>query len=92
MEILTRAHFMRDEDIVRMLKDYDNGMKANAICRKYGISEATFYRVKRKFEGMGKESIKYARDRDRNWGLLQKKLKTQEQEIKILKAVLRKKF
>lgn len=92
MEILTRVMFMKDEDIVRMLKEYDKGIRVPEICRKFDICESTFYRIKKKFEGMGLESVTYAKARDRNWNLLQKKLKTQELEIKALKAVLRKKF
>ncbi len=35
-----------------MIKEYEAGVKAQELFRKYGISDATFYRYKAKFGGM----------------------------------------
>ena len=35
-----------------MLKEHQAGVKAAEICRKYGISDATFYKYKAKYGGM----------------------------------------
>jgi len=35
-----------------MIKEYEAGVKAQELSRKYGISDATFYRYKAKFGGM----------------------------------------
>ena len=35
-----------------MLKEHEAGMKALDLCRKYGVSDATFYKYKAKFGGM----------------------------------------
>ena len=35
-----------------MIKEYEAGMKAQELFRRYGISEATFYKYKAKFGGM----------------------------------------
>ena len=32
-----------DEQIIGMIKEYEAGVKAQELCRKYGISDATFY-------------------------------------------------
>ena len=41
-----------DEQIIGMLKEYEAGVKAQDVCRKHGISDATFYKYKAKFGGM----------------------------------------
>ncbi len=41
-----------DEQIIGMIKEYETGVKAQELCRKYGISDATFYKYKAKFGGM----------------------------------------
>lgn len=35
-----------------MLREQEAGMKTADVCRKHGISEATFYKYKAKFGGM----------------------------------------
>ena len=41
-----------DEQIIGMIKEYEAEAKAQEVCRKYGISDATFYKYKAKFGGM----------------------------------------
>ncbi len=41
-----------DEQIIGILKERENGLKTADVCRKHGISEATFYKYKAKFGGM----------------------------------------
>lgn len=41
-----------EEQIIRILKEQENGMKVRDIIRKYGIAEQTFYRWKSKYGGM----------------------------------------
>ena len=38
-----------EEQIIGMLKEQDAGSKTADICRKYGISAATFYKFKGKY-------------------------------------------
>jgi putative transposase len=40
-----------EEQIIAILKERDAGMNTAELCRKYGISEATFYNWKSKFAG-----------------------------------------
>ena len=35
-----------------MLREHDAGVSTKEVCRKYGISDATFYKYKAKFGGM----------------------------------------
>ena len=41
------------EQIVAILNQSENGISATDLTRKLGISEATFYRWKKKYSGMG---------------------------------------
>ena len=42
----------REEQIIGMLKEHDPGVKTADLCRKHGISEATFYNWKSKYGGL----------------------------------------
>ena len=42
-----------ESQIVFALKQSETGVKVEEVCRKMGISEATFYNWKRKFGGLG---------------------------------------
>jgi putative transposase len=63
-----------EEQIISILKEADTGMKTSEICRKYSISDATFYKWKAKFGGM---DISEAR-----------RLKTLEDENRKLKRIV----
>ncbi|GAB3555420.1 hypothetical protein GCM10027343_43900 [Noviherbaspirillum agri] len=41
-----------DEQMIGVLKEAEAGMKVAELCRKYGISDATYYNWKAKFGGM----------------------------------------
>ncbi len=41
-----------EERIIGILKEHEAGAKMADLCRKHGISEATFYNWKSKFGGM----------------------------------------
>lgn len=41
-----------EEQIIKVLKDHAAGMSAGELCRKHGISDATFYKWRSRFSGM----------------------------------------
>lgn len=41
-----------EEQIIRALKEAEAGAKVSEICRKYGISDGTYYNWKAKYGGM----------------------------------------
>ena len=41
-----------EEQIIGMLREHEAGVTTKELCRKYGISDATFYKYKAKFGGM----------------------------------------
>ncbi len=48
---MRRSRFS-DEQIIGILKEHQAGMSAADLCRKYGISDATFYKWRSKYGGM----------------------------------------
>ena len=48
---MKRSRFS-EEQIIAMIKEQESGVKTADVCRKYGISEGTFYKYKAKFGGM----------------------------------------
>jgi putative transposase len=47
---MKRSRFT-EEQIIGMLKEHEAGMKTAEVCRKHGISDATFYNHKAKYGG-----------------------------------------
>jgi putative transposase len=41
-----------DEQIIGMIKEQESGIATAEVCRKHGISTASFYKYKSKFGGM----------------------------------------
>lgn len=48
---MRRSRFS-EEQIIGILKEHQAGMSAAELCRKHGISDATFYKWRSKFGGM----------------------------------------
>lgn len=42
-----------EEQVIGMLKEHEAGLSAAEICRKYGISDATFYNPRRRHSTLG---------------------------------------
>lgn len=41
-----------DEPIIMMIKEQESGLPTKEVCRRHGLSEASFYKYKSKFGGM----------------------------------------
>jgi putative transposase len=41
-----------EEHIIGILKEHEAGLSAAEVCRKYGVSDATFYKWRSRFGGM----------------------------------------
>ena len=54
---MKRSRFSETQ-IISILKEADAGMKVNEICRKHGISDATYYNWKAKYGGMDASQLK----------------------------------
>ena len=54
---MKRTRFTETQ-IVAILKEVDNGLAVKDICRKHGISDATYYNWKSKYGGMEASDLK----------------------------------
>jgi len=69
-----KARKYTEEQIIVVLREAEAGAKVGEICRKYGISDATYYNWKAKFAGMTVSDLK--------------RLKTLEAENRRLKQIV----
>jgi putative transposase len=50
-----------EEQIVGILKSVDAGQKVGEVCRQHGISDATYYRWKAQYGGLGVSELRRLR-------------------------------
>lgn len=50
-----------EQQIVFALKQAESGTRVDEICRKIGVSEATFYNWKKKYNGLGITELRQLR-------------------------------
>ncbi len=81
-----------EEQIIKIIKEKEAGVKLADLCRKLGISEQTFYGWKKKYAGMGvveMRRVKQLEDENRRLKGLVADLTLDKH---MLQEVLRKKF
>lgn len=81
-----------EEQIVRILKEAEDGMAAKDVCRKHNLSEQTFYRWKKAYGGMEASEVKRLKELERENDELKKIVAEQALDIRMLKDVNAKKF
>jgi len=81
-----------DEQIIRVLKESEAGAKTAELCRKHGISEATFYNWKSKFGGMTVSDARRLKDLESENAKLKKLLAESELDKASLKDLLSRKW
>jgi len=74
------------EQIIKVLAEADAGMKLGDLCRKYGVSEATYYNWKAKYGGMAISEIHRLKDLEQQNGRLKKLVADQALDIQMLNA------
>ena len=88
---MKRSRFT-EEQIIAVLKEHEMGAKTADLCRKHGISEATFYNWKSKYGGMEVSEAKRLRRLEDENGKLKKLLADAMLDNAALKDLLSKKW
>ena len=66
---MKRSRFS-EEQIIAVLKEQEAGMPTAEVCRRHGISSATFYKWKSKFGGLGVSDARRLRTLEQENSLL----------------------
>lgn len=87
---MKRSRFT-EEQIIGMLKEQETGLPTAEVCRKHGVSQATFYKYKAKFGGMEVSDARRLRALEDENAKLKKLLAEQMLDNAILRDVAAKK-
>lgn len=81
-----------EEKIIAILREVEAGAKVAETCRKYGISDATYYNWKSKYEGLELSELKRLKALEEENNRLKRIVAEQALDIQALKGVLGKKY
>ena len=81
-----------EEQIAFALKQAETGTRVEEVCRKMGISEATFYNWKKKFGGMGLTKLRRLRQLEEENQRLKRLVADLSLDKEMLQEVIKKKF
>ena len=81
-----------EEQIIRILKEAESGVKPADICRQYGMSDATLYNWKNKYGGMSISDARKLKSLEIENGRLKKLVADQALDIQVLKDINSKNF
>jgi len=81
-----------DEQIIGMIKEQESGIATAEVCRKHGISTASFYKYKSKFGGMDVSDAKKLKSLTDENAKLKKLLAEQMLDNAMLKDVASRKW
>jgi putative transposase len=81
-----------EAQILFALKQAETGVKVEEVCRKMGISEATFYIWKKKYSGLGVSDLRKLRQLEEENLHLKQLVADLSLDKQMLQDVLKKKF
>ena len=81
-----------EEQIVHILKEVEVGGKVGEVCRRHGVSEATYYNWKSRFAGMEVQQLRHLKDVEQELSRLKQMYADLALEHRALKDVISRKF
>ena len=88
---MKRSRFT-EEQIIGILKEHQAGLSAAELCRKHGISDATFYNWRSKYGGMEVSEAKRLKQLEDENSRLKKLLAESMMDVSTLREMLGKNF
>ena len=88
---MKRSRFS-EEQIIGILKEHQAGLGAKELCRKHGVSDATFYKWRSKYGGMEVSEAKRLKALEAENAKLKKLLAEQMMDVSTLKEMFGKNF
>jgi putative transposase len=82
----------KEEQIIRILKEVENGMTVAEVCRQYAVSEQTVYRWRSKYSGIATSELQRLRALEAENSRLKKIVAQQALDIDALKELTAKKW
>lgn len=81
-----------ETQIIAILKEADAGVMVKEICRKHGISDATYYNWKSKYGGMSASDLKRLKETEKELFQLKRMYADMALENRALKDLIEKKL
>jgi putative transposase len=81
-----------EQQIAFALKQAESGISVEEVCRKIGISDATFYNWKKKYGGLGVSELRRLRQLEEENSKLKQIVADLSLDKQMLQDVLKKKF
>jgi putative transposase len=81
-----------ESQIIQILNEKEAGYTVSDLCRKHGISEATYYNWKSKYSGMSVSELSRLKELERENARLKKMYADLSLDHQIIKDLLSKKF
>lgn len=88
---MKRSRFS-EEQIIGILKEHQAGLAAKELCRKHGVSDATFYKWRSKYGGGSVSDAKKLKALEVENAKLKRLLAEQMMDVSTLKEMLGKNF
>ena len=87
-----RTAKLSEVQIIKLLKEVDAGREINDVCRDYGISRSSFYRLQAQYKDMTASDLSRLKDLEKENRRLKKMFAETSLQNEILKEIIEKKL
>lgn len=82
----------KPEQISAILQEYDNGKDVQSIIREHGVSKASFYKWRQRYQGMDSKSLKRLKELESENLKLKHMYAELALDLKVAKEIIEKKL